>query len=175
MVAMHEAAVTATCLPVQLDDGDWCAALFVIAPGGSACLRTGADGVARVSGGPFAVQFEADLHEHEHGTVFELDVQVRTPIEPLDASLLFVTGHASAHFEALELLVASQQLSLFIGDEYCRVLWQQRVPVSEAHRAGMRSLLDEAVRRDAVIRLTGRYDPEAAFGDAHRRLRTVSR
>jgi len=175
MVAMHEAAVTATCVPVQLDDGDWTAALFIVAPGGSPCLRTGAGGTVRLSGGPFAVQFEADLHEHEHGTVFELGVQIRTPVEPLDACLLFVTGHASAHFEALELLAGSERLSLFIGDEYCRVVWQQRVPLSGAQRTGIRSLLDEAVRRDAVIRLTGRYDPEAAFGDAHRRRQAVSR
>jgi len=174
MVAMHEAALTATCVPVRLDDGRWSAGLFVVVPPGSACLRPGTDGVPALAGGPFAVQFEADLHEHEHGTVFELDVDIRTPGEALNASLLFLTGHASGQFETLQLLVAGPTLSLFIGDEYCRLLWQQRVPLGDAHRIGLKGLLDEAVRRDTLIRLTGRYAPEEAFSDAHRRRRDVS-
>jgi len=171
---MHEAAVTATCVPVQIDRDRWCAGLFVVAPPEAACVRTGPDGARRLPGGPFAVQFEADLHEHEHGTVFELDVDIRTPGQSLSASLLFLTGHASGHFQTLELLMAEPELSLFIGDEYCRLLWQQRVPLPATHRAGLRALLDEAVRRDAVIRMTGRYEPDEAFADAHRRRRDTA-
>lgn len=166
MVAMHEASVTATCLPVRLDDGDWQAAVFIVVPAAAACLSVAEGGRTVLPGSPFAVQVEADLHEHEHGTVFELDLEIHTPAEPLAASLLFLTGHSSAHFEALTLLVEQAQVPLFLGDEYCRVLVQQRVPLGQAARTGLRALLDEAVRRDAVIRLTGRYDPDAAFADA---------
>lgn len=162
MVALHDAAVTVTCLPVKLDGGEWQAALFYVVPP-SAPARHG----DLLPGGPFAVELEADLHEHEHGTVFELGIEIRTPIEPLRGTLLFLTGHSSAHFEALTLLTTQRELPLVIGDEYCNVIWQQRIPLADAHRTGFRTLIDEAVGRDAVIRLTGRYDPDAAFTEAH--------
>ena len=158
VVALHEAGVTLTCLPVRVDGGGWRAALFYVAPPDAPCLVGG-----RLAGGPFAVGFEADLHEHESGTVFELGVEIATPVAPLAGTMLFVTGHASGHFEALRLLADQDEVVLHVGDEYCRTLWRQRVPLAEAHRAGLRALLDEAVGRDAVIRLTGRYDAEAAF------------
>ena len=80
--------------------------------------------------------------------------------------MLFLTGHASGHFEALGLLASGDELVLHVGDQYCRTLWRQRVALPAAHRAGIRALVDEAVGRDAVIRLTGRYDAEAAFAAA---------
>ena len=161
VVALHEAQVTATCLPVRIDGGDWRAALFYVVAPDAPCLKGG-----RILGGPFAVAFEADLHEHEAGTVFELGVEIRTPVRPLAATMLFLTGHASGHFEALRLLAGRDEVVLHLGDAHCRTLWRQRVPLPEAHRAGIRALLDEAVGRDAVIRMTGRYDAEAAFRGA---------
>ena len=161
VVALHEAGLTLTCLPVRVDGGDWRAALFYVVPPGAPCLKGG-----RMLGGPFAVGFEADLHEHESGTVLELGVEIRTPVEYLRGTMLFLTGHASGHFEALGLLADGEELVLHVGDEYCRTLWRQRVALPAAHRAGIRALVDEAVGRDAVIRLTGRYDAEAAFRGA---------
>jgi hypothetical protein len=32
-------------------------------------------------------------------------------------------------------------------------------------RSGFKQLLDEAVGRDAVIRMTGQYDPDLVFAD----------
>lgn len=164
VVALHDSGVTVTCLPVQLDEGDWQAAFFFVVPLGSPALEPGA-----LDTGPFAVQFEVDLFEHEKGTVLELDIEIRVPGNPLAGTLLFLTGHASAHFEALRLLGAQEQVPLFIGDPYCQVISQQRVPLSYAHRDGFRSLVDEAVRLDAVIRLSGHYDAEAAFTAATER------
>jgi len=37
--------------------------------------------------------------------------------------------------------------------------------IDDAMRAGFRQLLDEALARDAVIRMTGRYDPDVVFTD----------
>lgn len=168
VVALHDSGVTVTCLPVQLDDGDWQAAFFYVVPLGSPALEPGA-----LDSGPYAVQFEGDLFEHEKGTVLELDIEIRVPGEPLGGTLLFLTGHASAHFDALKLLGTQADVPLFIGDPYCRVISQQRVPLSDAHRSGFASLVDEAVRLDAVIRMSGHYDAEAAFTAATERQRGV--
>ena len=177
VVALHEAGVTLGCLPVRIDDGDWRAALFYVVPPDAPCLvrrRAGrasdrggdvADDAAALPGAPFAVALEADLHEHASATVVELGIEIRTPGTPLAGSVLFLTGHVSAHFDALTLLAAQPDLPLFIGDEYCRLLASQRVPLGDVERGVFRSLLDEAVGRDAVIRLSGRYDATKAFDE----------
>lgn len=159
IVALHDAGITLGCLPVRIDNADWTAALFLVLAPDAACL--GADG--KLGGGPFSVSLELDLHEHASATVIELLIDVATPGEPIGGSVLFLTGHASAHFDALMLLSSQPDLPLFIGDAYCRLLCSQRIPLGNGERAGFRTLLDEAVGRDAVIRMSGRYDASAAF------------
>ena len=133
---------------------------FFVLPVNSPCLQDG-----KLSGGPFAVEFDADLHEHEKGSLIEIGIEIATPVKKSHGTLLFITGHSSSHFETLKLLTEQQDLPLFIGDEYCKVLSQQRIVLSDSMRAGFRQLLDEAVGRDAVIRMTGHYDPEQVFTD----------
>jgi len=160
IVALHEAGITATCMPVQLDNGDWQAAIFYVLDPDAACLTNG-----KLLGGPFSVAMDADLHEHEKGTMIEIGIEIITPIEPVRGVMLFLTGHTSTHFDALRMLSQQQQIPLFIGDQYCNTLWQQRVPVNDAYRKGVSGLIDEAVARDAVIRMTGQYDSDAVFAD----------
>ena len=160
VVLLHNANVTVSCVPIQLDDGNWQAAIFFVLPADAPCLTGG-----RLLGGPYAVEFDADLHEHEKGTLIEIGLQIVTPIEPSRGTLLFITGHSPSHFETLKLITQQDELPLFIGDEYCRVLYKQRVPVSEPMRLGFSQLLDEAVGRDAIIRMTGHYDPDRVFTD----------
>lgn len=160
IVLLHEADITVSCVPIQLDDGDWQAALFFVLPANAPCLKTG-----RLLGGPYTVEFDADVHEHEKGTLIEVGLEIITPIEPSRGTLLFLTGHSPSHFESLKLISEQDEIPLFIGDEYCRVLFKQRVPVSRAMQQGFRQLLDQAVARDALIRLTGHYDPEQVFND----------
>ena len=160
IVALHNANVTLSCIPVQIDHGEWTAALFFVVPADAACLANG-----KLDNGPFAVSFEADLHEHEKGTLVELAIEVATSPEPCHGMVMFLTGHSSAHFDTLKLLTERDEVMLFLGNEYCEVLWQQRVPLSDVLRSGLRSLLDEAVGKDAIIRMTGHYDPDTAFAD----------
>jgi len=159
MVALHNANITVTCTPVQIDHGEWQAALFFVLPEEATCLREG----KLIGNGPFTVVFDADLHEHDNATVIELGVEIATPPEAQNGTLLFITGHSSHHFDVLKLLTEQSELPLFIGNAYCEVLSQQRVPLNDVLRNGLRGLLDEAVRRDALIRMTGHYDPDAAF------------
>lgn len=160
IVALHEAAITATCMPVRLDDADWQAAFFYVLAPDAACLTAG-----RLLGGPFSVALDADLHEHENGSMIEIGFEIITPIEPCKGVLLFLTGHTSTHFDALKLLSNQNDIPLFIGDQFCNNLWQQRIPMNPAYQSGLSGLIDEAVARDAVIRMTGQYDPDAVFAD----------
>lgn len=160
MVLLHNANITLSCVPVQLDNGQWQAAIFFVLPADAPCLKTGT-----LLGGPYTVELDADLHEHEKGTLIEVGLEIVTPIEPSRGTMLFITGHSPSHFESIKLISQQDQLPLFIGDEYCRVLYKQNIPVSKAMQSGFKQLLDEAVARDAVIRLTGHYDPDLVFTD----------
>lgn len=156
--ALHHAGLTLTAMPVRIEDGQWQTAFFYVlapeAPGFS-------DG--RLVPGPFAVELEADLHERPEATVVEIGVQIGSSAGQFGGTMLLLTGHSAAHFEVLKLLSTQADLPLFIGDPFCRVLWRQRVVLEDGVRAAFRELLDEAVARDAMIRLSARYDPDAAF------------
>ncbi|MFT4726303.1 MAG: hypothetical protein ACI9UN_000798 [Granulosicoccus sp.] len=160
IVLLHNAQVTVSCVPIQVDDGQWQAAIFFVLAKSAPCLTDG-----QLRGGPFAVEFDADLHEHEKGTLIEVGIDIATPVENSLGTLLFITGHSPSHFESIKLLSEQPELPLFIGNEFCEVLYRQRIPVSDVMRSGFKQLLDEAVSRDAVIRMTGHYDPDLVFAD----------
>lgn len=168
IVALHETSITATCMPIQLDGGDWQAAFFYVLAPDAPCLSDG-----ELQGGPFSVSLDADLHEHENGTMIEIGFEVATPKEPSRGIMLFLTGHTSTHFDALKLLSTQADIPLFIGDQYCNLLWQQRIPLNDAYRSGLGELVNEAVARDAVIRMTDRYDPDVVFADTLSKRRLV--
>ncbi|MEE9320694.1 MAG: hypothetical protein V3U76_09640 [Granulosicoccus sp.] len=156
VVALHNGGVTVTCVPVQIDGEDWKAALFYV---------MAADSPSLLDGGPFAVSLELDLHEHDNGTLVELVFEIDTPNAPLQGTVMFLTGHSSTHYDTMKLLASQTDLPLFIGNEYCQILTQQRIPLNDTYRSGFRQLLEESVSRDALIRLSGRYDPDKVFVD----------
>ena len=67
IVLLHNANITVSCVPIQIDDGIWQAAIFFVLPADAPCLTGG-----RLLGGPYSVEFDADLHEHEKGTLIEI-------------------------------------------------------------------------------------------------------
>jgi hypothetical protein len=160
IVALHNANVTVSCVPIQIDHDQWQAAVFYVLPADAPCLGKG-----RLAPGPFAVELDADLHEHANGSLVEIGIDIATPVQHCRGTMLFLTGHSKSQFEALSLLVTQRDLPVFLGDQYCNVLHRQRVPLSDTIRTGLKQLLDEAVSRDAIIRMTGHYDPEAVFAD----------
>lgn len=161
MVALHNANVTVTCTPVQIDHGEWQAALFFVLAENATCLHEG----QLIGQGPYTIAFDADLHEHDNATIIELGLEIATPPESQNGTILFLTGHSSHHFDVLKLLTQQDTITLFIGNAFCDVLYQQRVPLNATLKAGLSGLLDEAVRRDALIRMTGHYEPDTAFAD----------
>jgi len=170
IVALHEANITATCMPIKIDEGEWQAAFFYVLQPDAPCLGVNAVAADSASdgaflSGPFSVALDADLHEHDNGTMIEIGVEINTPVEPCMGIMLFLTGHSSTHFEALKLLSEQEDIPLFIGDQFCNTLWQQRLPLNNEFRLGITGLINEAVTRDAIIRMTDRYDPDAVFAD----------
>ena len=112
----------------------------------------------------FPVGVEADLLELENATLIEIIVDVDIGLkDKVSGRILFVTGHMPAHYEAVQLLAEQESIGLFIGDMHCTLLHQQRIPLAEPHRQVFREMLQEALRRDALLRMTTQYDPEAAF------------
>lgn len=112
----------------------------------------------------FPVELEADLIEHEKGTLIELGLEIDFGLKDKPSGrVFFLTGHIASHFEAVQLLGKQDSIGLFIGDVHCNLLHQQRIPLGTEHRSVFDSMLQEALRRDALIRMTGTYDPEAVF------------
>ncbi len=170
--AMHHAGTTVTCMPVVIDSNGqalldsqdeavWESAIFFVLP-----LSVTNRQLKSLfpSQHLFPVSLEADLLEHESGTLIELGVEIDLGLKQNPSGLvLFLTGHIPSHYEAVQLLAKQQSIGLFIGDVHCNLLHQQRIPLLDAHRSVFESMLQEAVRRDALIRMTGSYDPEAVF------------
>ena len=188
---MHHAGTTVTCMPVVIDgsgqavaatyeDDDtasqqssletsqaWESAVFFVLP-----LSVTNKELKKLfpSERLFPVQLEADLIEHDNGTLIELGVEIDLGLKDKPSGLvLFLTGHIPSHYEAVQLLAKQQSIGLFIGDVHCNLLHQQRIPLVDEHRAVFEDMLQEALRRDAVIRMAGSYDPEAVFNSvAHK-------
>jgi len=160
--AMHHAGTTVTCMPVQIDNGDWVSALFFILPEKFDESRISAIfDPART----FPVSLEADLKEQHTATLIALsiDITLGADEEVLNGQILFIPGHIASHHEAVELLSRQNAITIFIGDKHCNLLLQQRIPLVDEHRQVFADLLREAASRDALIRFRGQYDPDAAF------------
>lgn len=185
IVAMHHAGTTVTCMPVQYDEsgfavasdasgeqvsedqppetssGDWESAIFFVLPLTVADRELKSLFPAKQL---FPVALEADVIEHDNGTLIELGVEIDLGLnEKVSGLVLFLTGHLPSHFEAVQLLSKQESIGLFMGDVHCNLLHQQRIPLADGHRSAFDSMLQDSIRRDAVIRMTGRYDPEAVF------------
>ena len=142
-------------------DTDWESALFFVLP-----LSVTHDELKSLFPSPhlFPVALEADLIEHEKATLIELGIEIDLGLSDSPAGrVLFLTGHLSAHHEAVSLLGQQQSISLFVGDVHCNLLHQQRIPLADEHRSVFREMLQDALKRDSLIKMTSRYDPDEAF------------
>ncbi len=163
ITAMHNAGSTVTCMPVHLDDGDgdWESAIFFVLP------PSVTDEEIKQIFPPselFGVGLELDLMEHDNGTLIELGISIDCGTgELLQGLILFLTGHIDSHFQAVTYLGKQSSIGLFIGDVHCNLLHQQRIPLGDEHRQVFRELLQDAAKRDFVIRMTGKYDPDLVF------------
>ena len=160
--AMEQGGSTATCVPVQLDESGWQAALFLQLAGPE--CKADRRIISR-SEGPLPVGIEADLIKADHASVVTIRAEVHTRSDdPMVSEILMTPGAGRSHFEALKLLCSQPRLCWFFGDEKYWMLHSQSHPLAPEQRAGFAELLEDAVGHDAIVRLTGRYDAAAALG-----------
>ncbi|MDX1512781.1 MAG: hypothetical protein R3174_03465 [Gammaproteobacteria bacterium] len=161
--AMHNSGAAATCVPVQLDGDQWETSFFFHLAGPE-CKEDRR--LMRKAGGPLPVGLETDLIETEHASVVLLRPEVHTrESDPLTCEILLTPGEGGSHFEALKLLTSQSRICWFFGDQAYWLVHSQQLPLGDDQRAGFDDLLRDALKHDAVIRMTGRYDAQAALGE----------
>lgn len=161
--SMRAGGAAATCLPVRLDDQRWETAFFFHLAGPE-CKDDRR--LMRKRGGPLPVGLETDLIETEHAAVVMLRPQVYTREDnPLSCEILLTPGEGGAHFDALKLLSKQQRLCWFFGDQAFWMVHSQQLALEDEQREGFNELLRDAVKHDTMVRMTGRYDSQAALGE----------
>ena len=164
--AMIASGAAATCIPVELDGGAPEAAFFIslAGPESKADRR-----VIRRWRGPLSLGLDSDVIETGHGAVVVLRPEVHTgPFDPFVCEILVTPGEGGAHFEALDLLSRQPRLTWFFGDRGFEIIRTQQHPLAGGQRAEFAALLKDALRHDAVTRMTRRYDGRAALGEVAR-------
>lgn len=161
--AMAASGATVTCLPVKLDTDDWETAVFFDVTGPECA------GDRRVLGDPerqVALGLEGDLVETGHGAVVVLRFEAYTmPDDPLAGEVLLTPGGSTTHFEALKNLTRQPRIGWFFASDGDIVLRAQHYPLAAEHHQGFEELLGDAVRHDALVRMTTGYDGAAAVAE----------
>ena len=169
---MKAGGSTVTCLPVKIESDEWQAAVFFRLGGKES--QTDIE-LLEQQQSAFTVGIETDLIEHENATVVLLRVQMFTsPEDPLVGEVLITPGGAETHYEVLTLLGGQKTLTWFLSDQEFNIIHQQRQPLNDQWREEFLALRDEAFKRDAVIRLAGKYSAQTAFAEvvSHYALRS---
>lgn len=171
---MLTSGAAATCVPVQLDGEAWEAAFFIQMAGAECKDDRRAIGKAA---GPLPLGLETDLIETETGAVVVLRPEVYTKADdPFTCEILLTPGEGSVHFEALKLLSSQPRLCWFFGDQTHWMLHSQQHPLDDEQRAGFDELARDALKHDTMVRMTGRYDAQAALAEVvkHYELRAAT-
>lgn len=161
--AMRAGGAHVTVIPVQFDHKPWEAAVF-FSLAGPQC-KTDRRVLAKTDR-PFPVTLETDLLARPQAAIVVLRVEVFThPKNPLVGEILLTPGASSTHYEVLKLLSGQTRLRWCFSDEDFRVLYSQEHPLSGDQHASFDELMRDALRHDALIRCTGRYDAQAALSE----------
>lgn len=160
--AMRSSGASATCLPVQLDGNQWEAALF-IEVAGPECKED--RNILRRCERPLAVGLETDLIETDFGAVVLLRPEIHTrPADPFVCEILLTPGEGGAHFDALKMLSHQPRLCWFFADQAYWLVHSQQHTLDTGQHQAFDGLLRDTVKHNAMIRMTGRYDAQAALG-----------
>lgn len=161
--AMQASGATVTCMPVKLDRDDWETTVFFHLAGPES--RRDRRILAKAER-PLAVSVEADLLTLPQASVIVLRFEVATlPDDPLTGEVLLTPGEVRTHFDTVQLLCRQHRLCWFFSDDDFRVLHSQQNPINDEQRASFDDLLADAVRHDALVRASARYDAQAALAE----------
>jgi len=163
--AMTASGAMATCLPVRADGpySDWETAFFLqlAGPESKADRRT-----LQGSGQTFSTGIETDVIETESAAVVMLRAEIHLrDADPLSMEILLTPGEGGAHHQALKLMTRQPSLRWFFGDRAFWLIHAQAQPLGSEQHAGFPEVLNTALRHDALVRMTGHYDAQAALGE----------
>lgn len=160
---MKKNGAMTTCIPVQFDQGNWETAVF-FEVGGKLCKADRK--ILREARTPIPVSVEADLINHASASVVTLRFEVMTNDDnPLVGEVLLAPGIGDTQFDTLKNLTHQRNMRWYFGDGAYNVIHSQQTTLYEHERQGYDSILQDAIKHDAVIRLTGRYDAQGAFNE----------
>jgi hypothetical protein len=159
--SMAASGAMTTCVPVEIDQDIWESAVF-FELGGAECAEDRK--IMQASQKAFPVSLEADLIECQTAAIVMLRFEVMTCSDsPLAGEVLVAPGVGNVQFETIENLTRQESLKLFFSDEKYKVIHSQQIILRDQERQGYKGILEDAVRHDAMVRLTGRYDAIAAL------------
>ncbi len=160
---MASSGAAVTCLPVRIDGDAWETAVFFDVAGPECA------GDRHVLGDPssqVALGFEGDLIETSSGSVVVLRFEAHTMHEdPLAGEVLLAPGGSQTHFEALKHLTAQARIGWFFAGEEHAIIRVQHYPLGAEHHQAFEELLGDAVRHDALARMTTGYDAANALAE----------
>ncbi len=161
--SMDYTGSSVTCLPVSIDSGSWEAAIF-FQIGGSESKQDRRT-LSRLTNGVVPVAVETDVIRHASAAVvvLRLEVYTRGGDDPLVGEVLLTPGETESHFETLRLLTAQPLIRWFFADAAYWIIHRQQNSLDGGEHEAFQNVLDEATNHDALIRMTGKYDVEAAL------------
>ncbi len=114
----------------------------------------------------YGVGIETDIIEHANASVVILRLQLFiTEDDPLVGEVLLTPGGARTHYEVLGLLGRQAELTWFCSDQEYHLIHQQKLPLSQEWRDEFLALRSESFKRDAILRLAGKYSAQTAFAE----------
>ena len=169
--AMVATGAAATCVPVKFDDGNWETAVF-FQLAGAECKQDRR--VLTTAEHPVKIGIEADLIEHNHGSVVMLRFEAYTVADdPLIGEVLLTIGEYTSQFETLKLLTHQPRLSWFFGDQQYWVIHSQQHALPVEQHLAFDEILRDALKHDALVRMSSHYDARSALAEvvSHYELR----
>jgi len=160
---MQQSGAMTTCVPVQFFGNVWEAAVF-FELGGEQCQDDRTTLISATK--PLPISLEAELIEHASASVVMLRFEVMTNQEdPLAGEVLIVPGLGEIQFDTLKHLSEQQNLRFYFSDETYKVIHSQQIMLSDRERQGYGHILEEVISKDALIRLTGKYNAMSALSE----------
>lgn len=152
-----------TCLPVQFDGGDWESAVFFQVAGPES--KEDRKLLAR-NDGTVPVSMETELISHQSASIILLRLEVHTrEVNPLVGEVLLAPGEMKSHFETIKLLANQTVLRWFFSDAAYWIIHSQQNSLGAVEHGAFQEVLDEAVKHDSLIRVTGKYDAGNALSE----------
>ncbi len=161
--SMDYTGSSVTCLPVSIDSGNWESAVFFQIGGSESKLDRRC--LSRLNGAAVPVAIETDVIKHQSASVvvIQLEVFTRGDDDPLIGEVLLTPGETESHFETLKHLTRQPLIRWFFSDAAYWIIHQQQNQLGAIEHAAFEDILDQATQHDALTRLTGKYDVQAAL------------